>query len=103
MKCECYVTDTLALFWCSRVRANDDLNLGAGAGIRLPAGMGRGGQGRKRSANPHSRNASVGHLTTAGAALEICLESVFIGSVLRYATDLSLPLVSLVRGSVERD
>jgi hypothetical protein len=75
--------------------ANDDLSLGAAAAI--PRCF-RGGQGPKRSANPHSRNASTGHLTTACAALEICLESVFIGSVLRYATDLSLPLVSLVAG-----
>jgi hypothetical protein len=70
-----------------------DLNLGAGAANPRCC---RGGPGPKRSANPHSRTASVGHLTTTCAALEICLESVFIGSVLRYATDLSLPLVSLV-------
>jgi len=60
--------------------------------IRCAAGW----TGPKRSANPHSRNASAGHLTTTCAALEICLESVFIGSVLRCATDLSLPLMGFV-------
>jgi hypothetical protein len=62
--------------------------VGAELRIRCDAG----GRGPKRSANPHSRNASAWHLTTASAPLEICLESVFIGSVLRCATDLRLAL-----------
>ena len=44
-----------------------------------------GGRGPKRSANPHSRNAAC-------VPLEVCLESVIIGSVLRCATDKRLPL-----------
>jgi hypothetical protein len=59
-----------------------------------------GGRGPKRSANPHSRHASGWHLTTACAALEICLESVFIGSVLRCATDLSLSLAKAFRWGI---
>jgi hypothetical protein len=39
-----------------------------------------------------TRNASAWQLTIACAPLEICLESVFIGSMLRCATGLRLPL-----------
>jgi hypothetical protein len=39
-----------------------------------------------------TRSATAWQLTIACAPLEICLESVFIGNVLRCATDLRLPL-----------
>jgi hypothetical protein len=48
-----------------------------------------GGRGPERSANPHARNAAC-------APLEVCLESVIIGNLLRYATDKRLPLAKTV-------
>jgi hypothetical protein len=70
-------------------------------GVELRTRCDAGGRWPKRSAYPRSRNVSVWHLTTACAALEICLESVFIGSVLRCATDLRLALAKALRWGID--